>query len=522
MHGIDRADIEIEESRTTLLAGGNGQGKSSIINAATAVLLPRPYPAGTTKKFPIINNAHKDAFVKFESGYVTRQVTYPSAEVHTLAGYGIACDEWAVGEWKMVDFKEEDRAKFLTELAGTKPTRERVEIELKDLNIEADKLKSLIDSALNISFEVASKTAEGWAKELKGEFKVITGVQWGSNQGLTFRPEGWTDDLATSTRENLVACVESAKKTLEDAIGKAALYRAAGDKEAIAKEIAEWSEKLENYEQSVNDARTMLDAKQQSSKVVKCSGCGLEGTVEGSSLVARPQAVGSTESDMSELQRTLKQAESGRNNAQLALGVAKGKFENAEGAGEPVEVQPFRDQAQLAERRLKAFDAKHKGTDLHYRISDMLKAAEVLSPDGLPKTALLEGVKVLNVQLAKLCEIAEWGRVDIDDSLMLRYEGRVYHRRILSKSERYKCDVTFQVLWARIKKSQVVLVDDADDLRDYAAQEGLFTLLHACKLTALVGMACADAPPDLEAAGIGETYIVERGTARKMKEAVQA
>jgi len=65
--------------------------------------------------------------------------------------------------------------------------------------------------------------------------------------------------------------------------------------------------------------------------------------------------------------------------------------------------------------------------------------------------------------------------------------------------------VTFQVLWARKKRSEVVVIDRVD-LLDGEGRNGLFSLLANTDMTALVAMMILEEgeEPDLKKAEIGK------------------
>ena len=512
-----RATVEIDtdQGEIVLLASReNGAGKSSIIHAATCALLPNPLPPGESKKEfaeQMLNEGSKSGYIMLETADTCRQITYPDCEVKTIRGTGVQVDEWAAGEKKFMRMPFAERAKALVELTGAKVTRKMLEEEFKDLNIDEKEVKQLIDWAVTNGGTGASDAAKGWAASLKAEFKVVAGTAWGSNKGLTFQPQGYTADLEGQTLDSLQQVVAKAKAELEEAIGKAALHKAAGDKEQAAQDVGYWTSRIEEGQREAEAARAELTTSLEASQVVTCSGCGLEGIIEHSKLVESSHQKIMTEEQVAELKRKERDWQAVADNAKVSLGIAKGKFETAEGAGEPVDVEPFRKAVAAAELRLNAFRAKAKGTILHFRITDMLKAAEILAPDGLAFKVLLEGIKKLNDSLAKACDIAGWEKVEIDRELNFRYDGKLYHKYVASEGQRFRCDVTFQVLWAQMKEQLLILVDRADVLGP-DGRNGLFSLLGETGTAALIGMR-VDPAPDLRAAGLGRTYLVENGTA---------
>lgn len=522
--GCDRATIETWDNQITLLAGNNGQGKSSTLNATRCVLLPEALPPGTDRKNfgqNMVHHSAKEGFVRLTSSWVTRQISYPDCEIKTLAGTGIKCDEISAGKWKLMGFDRLGRAKKLVELTGAKVPRKRFEEELEPLNIKAEHKKEIIDRAMTSDYVTASKIAESHAKDLKGEYKAKTGQQWYPQKAYKFEPDGWSPDLDLATKEQLEMELNVATKAYEDAVGKAAVYRAAGDKDALAKEVEECTASVENWTAQVEKAIEHYDKVKNAKARVTCAECGIEGIVEDGKLVKTEHPNLSLIPSADIAKKQYEESNHALQNATMLLGMTKQKFDHAEGVGEPVDVEAFRLKRTTAERRLRAFNLKLEALNLHYRIGDMLKAMDLVGPDGLAMAVLLDKVKDVNKDLYSLCQMADWGIVEIDRDLCLRYNGELYHDWVASETEQFKCDVIFQVYWTKKMKMVVMLVDRVDVLVNLDDRDGLFSLLASAGVTSIVAMATHDEAPDLNEAGIGRTYKIEKGIATAL-EAVPA
>lgn len=525
--GADNAEIILADDKITLIAGENGQGKSSIIEAAQAVLAARPLPTGMTKGFgrAVIHEAHQEASVRFDSRDGVRKLTYPDCQIHTLEGTGLLCDDWSLGLLKLTRLPIDERARRLTEIASCVVTRERLLAELSPLAMDAVQLERLVALALSKNFEAANKQAEGWARELKGEFKAVTGIQWGSNQGVTFTPSGWEDSLARYTLKELEEDAKDKQKNLEAAIGAAALTQQAkehfGKRDEYAKEVERWAREVEQLTIQLKSAREESDTHQRRSQKLTCGGCGLVGIVENGILTKAP------EKPVSQPKSQVKEIELKLGNAQATLGIAKNNFDKAVGCEgslkQAPDVESFRQAAERAQQRVRAKVAKDQGTHLHHRIVDMLKAAEIVSPAGLPLKALHEALESLNQHLSWLCRAAGWAQVEITRDLDLLYNRRPYW--LLSKSEKYRADATVQLVLARILRQEMVIFDEADML-DRTGRNQLFAALSTIKISALVAMTTFRAKdgsmevPDLKRAGLGITYIVDSGMASPLSERV--
>ena len=99
--------------------------------------------------------------------------------------------------------------------------------------------------------------------------------------------------------------------------------------------------------------------------------------------------------------------------------------------------------------------------------------------------------------------------------------GRPY--ALLSSSEQFRSRAALQLAMARLDQSSMVVIDGADIL-DAPARSGLFALLDEAGLPALVCMTLnrREQVPDLEAAGLGQSYWISGGVAQPLHEPAEA
>lgn len=509
------AEIEIQDRKITMLVGENAQGKSNIINLAKAALLPRALPEGMSKKDygqALVNDACKEGEVVLESPGLKRVVNYPDCEVKTISGsQSCKFDEWAAQEYRLPYLTAAAKGMWLSKVTQSKPTEQELFEQLDPLNILPSSQEKLLKIYKSSGPETALAVATDFAKEIKLEFKALTGEQWYVNKAVLWKPKGYTDDLEKTSVVELEVERTRTEAEYQSNKERAALFRAAGNKEELLAEVETWTTTLMERETELKAAQAFHDHHQKRKNIVTCEGCGLEGIVDGTKLTKTQTTESPPDPSI-----TLEQAKNAVGNAQMALGLAKGNLDKAEGMGEPVDLKKYSDAWDLARTRFEAAKKKHESMALHYRVVDMLKACDIVSPDGLAKAKLLIGVKEFNKKLREYSELAGWEAVQIDKSLNLTYDNRAYHPHILSESERFRADVTFQVAYAIATEQELVLIDRAD-LLDVPGREGLLNLLYGLDMTAVVGMTAAGSDvPNLEEMGIGTTYIVKRGTVVRM------
>lgn len=169
-------------------------------------------------------------------------------------------------------------------------------------------------------------------------------------------------------------------------------------------------------------------------------------------------------------------------------------------------------------------EAKEKADKLHKSIMDNQLIIDVLAPDGLRQTKLAEAMEDLNNRLSELSSIASWKRVAVSDDMTITYGGKRYEGLATATSEKFRVRVTLQFVLAQIQSSHLVVIDAAD-VMDAKGRGGLFSLLKATGVDAVISMTyneitqieeIARALPHVKA------YWLEGATARQVGKAVAA
>lgn len=517
--GAFKVEVQLIPGKTALLAGENGAGKSSTITAARAVLSAVALPPDWEKQDAkdLVHDAVDEAAVKFSypEGPGERLITYPACD--TFGRGAPIVNGWALGSKILHALPMKERFSELVSILGAKVDGPTLRKELDKLEHLAKEHKdALVLKAIGNGYEVAQAAAEGYARELKGTFKAVAGCGHGANQGLTFKPLNWEEMLEKASLDDLKTAAIEAQKEHDEAVGKAALANAAaehaGKKDEYATKLSEWTGKIDETVIQLQSARFAL------SESLTCSGCGMVGRSYEGNLVATDHVDTSNykPSNVKDLEQRLA-------NAQLAMGVTKANFEEAvkhEGvAAERVDVAAFKAKLAQAVHRVAAKVNKEKGIALHYQIMDTLKAADIVSPSGLPRRILLNALEAFNKDMATICELAGWNAFWIDNNLGLRCTTRDYRR--LSKGQRFRADATLQLAIAKKQKQSVVVMDELEAL-DKPGRNQLFTVLANSEVAALIALTTSKDRdgnveiPDLAKAGIGTTYVIEAGVSKPL------
>ncbi|MBF0247045.1 MAG: hypothetical protein HQL36_03075, partial [Alphaproteobacteria bacterium] len=219
------------------------------------------------------------------------------------------------------------------------------------------------------------------------------------------------------------------------------------------------------------------------------------------------------ESMLAGAEKSLRQAEDiqrGYENAVSKLAEIEGQETT-----DPAVIEDARQRVRSAEARINAKLAKERADKLHNSIRNNQTLIDILKPDGLRKRRMAFAATEFNKErLTPLCDAAGWDAVELDHDLNLRYGGRVAIEPMRSEAQVYRAHATLQLALAQIDGSSMVVLDRADCL-DAAGRNGLFSMLKAAGVPALVGMMMnkPGAVPDLAAANMGRSYWIESGEA---------
>lgn len=558
------AHAEITIAPLALVAGINGQGKTSILQGIAAALTGSVLPIeGLTKGTAglLVHDGDKDGGVVLTGPDGVTSITWPACKTSS-EGRPLRASTYAVGLQSLVTDNPTTRAATLGQLLKAAPTLEALTASLDGTGIDVKPIWANIekfgwDRALDDAKETGAKT--------KGKWESITREKYGSKKAAEWKPAGWSLDLqsmkdesdlgaeAAKTEDRRLAVVRLAN--VNDA--RVAELRAHGAQKpdllaAETKAQRAYSDALRDVERLTTERRE-LGAPADDRDIVACPCCGEDVRVivkaNGGYLLEKPPAKRSDAEEaafqvaylaasdkitaasqvanehretMLRAQRAVAAAIDAETEAK-ALEARNAKAREA-GSAETggMTVGQATLAAQKAAARLTAYRQRKEADAYHYQIEANSRLIEVLDPKGLRKTALHDAIEAWNADIADLCAAAGWSAVTVDsDTLAIAYGGRPYG--LLSASEQVRCAVTLQVAIALQDGSDALVIDGADIL-DSKGRMGLIGgLLPYVGLSAVVGMTLLKrgSAPDLAAHGIGATYWVEGGVAEPLTPAAQ-
>ena len=191
---------------------------------------------------------------------------------------------------------------------------------------------------------------------------------------------------------------------------------------------------------------------------------------------------------------------------------AKEKLDTLGAGGAAMDVEAMRTAYAKAERRLDDFNAYHKARQLYERILTQKELVTALGQGGVRKEKLDQQInKFCDEVLQPLSNAYGCERVWLDNDLEIWRGNRRYH--LLSRSARYAVRIILQAAIAMADRSELLVIDDVDEINDRRNRAGLMGMVTSTGIPALVCMAKRpeENAPDLAARGAGQTYSVIEG-----------
>ncbi|HCF6020803.1 AAA family ATPase [Pseudomonas aeruginosa] len=522
--GLRHAALDVS-APVLLVAGHNGAGKSSLLDAISHAFTGKPGRVAQKQHIGqlITEGAKKgEARVEWldESGEVQAcGVALPSGKGSPLADSPFLPFVLDASRFAALDAK--DRRRVLFDLTGASASPAEVGKRLKAKGIDLalfEKVKPLLRSG----FSAMVGQAKDYASEARGAWKAITGENYGSEKANGWEPEAppviVSEEELESARAELRATAQdldeaqqtlgSSKRAHADAQARASRITALRETAALAdrrrNKLAtdeanqdEWSEKVMAAEAAASG--------EPAHQPLTCPHCQGAVDLQAGELVphqppakvADPEAakrleeyrgyLASAQRAVANSQRDLKESEdAAAQAAALEAETAQAPSAEAIANGEQAinELRQARDRQQAKVQSLQeAFNAAAQRQDVikqaagfHAEVCAWSALADALSPTGIPAEILADAIGPVNELLQRLSGTAGWSPVQISADIDVTFGGRLYG--LLSESERWRCDATLALAIATISGLRLVLLDRLDVL-DLPSRSQAIALMRA-------------------------------------------
>lgn len=546
--GCDRA--EIDASGITLLVGDGGSSKTSICMAVAAAGSGQILPVdGLTKGRAgiLVRNGTDHARSEIVSDTGRATIRWPQCE-YEVEGDAPYASPFAVGLKAFSGLAEKERATVLREYVAEDPTPTKDDLtsELKEYRVSAEVAEVVWKTIDEHGWDAAHVRAKEKGAQLKGQWQEVTGENYGSKKAESWRPEGFDEGDPSQTdegnEESFAAEVEGTKRRLERAIAQQAVseaelaaHRAAAS--ATVPNIAALRSELSTALAELEEAKSRRAGLPPATNApgVPCPHCGgslhvYQGRLSKAETIAAPElkkreaAILSADKEVTRLEEKVSHAESSLSDAERAAAnrdAAARKLSDAEARTGGEDPEGVRSSLAAAEAKLAAY-RKWRSAKKHHR-SILINQAiiDVLDPTGLRRRKLLKLLERLSDEVfAPLCKVAGWKPVTINEALEVCYGGRTFG--MLCRSEKKRADIVMQIGMARVDKSALIVIDDAEFI-PMGARKGLIMMLAETGIPSIVAMMVPSPGkvPDLTKAGLGKTYWVQDGLVTPVDELQQ-
>jgi hypothetical protein len=474
------------------------------------------------------------------------RIDWPSCTV-TSEGKPPSASTSAAGLRTLAVLSARDRAGLIGAILHADPTRADLESAFADQGLAGavETIWQLIEAQ---GWDQAHALRKEQGAQYKGEWRRVTGVNYGSRIAAAWVPKGWAAAEEKLDEEDFVDTLARAKTAHERAVAAAAVSDA--EREQLIREAGEQKSGEHDLQLATRAAKEAQAALEQATAArqalpaaeaatgIPCPHCGKPLEIRRLSLVEqslvkvepiaaaelkrRRTAIAEADGEISRLRgelqtkhRTAALAQVDLDKSIAAQAQVAALTPGDKSAGGSVETT--RAAVETAAARLLAFRQKRDADRLSDAIATNDQILDVLAADGLRAKKLARVLDAFNgAQLKPLTDAAQWKACAIEPDMALTYGGRRYG--LLSTSEQYRVRVALQVAMARIEGADLVVIDAADVL-DAPTRSGLFRLISAAGIPAVVSMTLArrEQVPDLAALRLGASYWLENGLLEQLR-----
>lgn len=535
------AAAEVEASKIALILGLNGQGKTStLLPIAAALRGGVPLGLQKTKAGMLVKTGAGAASVVLEEDGSKVEVFWPKCERRSEGVSAPEASDIAVGAVAFPAMADKDKVELLRDILKTDPVKQELCEALADAGLSEKVQEAVWHNIEAEGWDASLDRAKEKGRSLKSQWALIAGETYGEKKAASWFPQGWENDLETTSTEALEADVSLARADLEDKIANQAI---SADELARLQEkadgLAETEKKCDDAAGKVTEAQKALkEARAAREKLPKlpnydlvCPHCGKPVVYQFGKLEAIKQSLSAEERE--KLEQQILDADNAVSKAERELNAAKHDFiladsdlqaikkakeelEAKQGKTiQPAEVDEARNAVRKAETRLQSFNRYNEALRVHRNILENQAIINVLEPEGIRRRSLEKGLADFNGRLEYLCHVAGWACVKVDGDMSVSYNDRPFV--LCSESEKFRAKVTLQAAIAEYDGSHALVVDAADIL-DNKGRAGLLKLLAGQSYCSFVGMMAAkpSAAPDLKKLGIGRKYWVEAGNCEEV------
>lgn len=549
--GIENADVALDPG-VLLVAGQNGAGKSSLIQAIASAAVGSWHIRGVSKKadLPMVVRAGATGgsiLLEYTGG--SCRISYPDGAVEQHGRPPDLGTPLGFGFQRFMSLPAATRLAEMQTRFQTAPTREDfdrwwrehptpgIDPSAKPGEKARDAAEKLWADIEESGWDAVAKRESGKVTMIQGRWAEATGARWGVQLRQTWAPPGLHRGETYSLDEAIVAVAE-AKALLEQKLSLAAsgttkrdaLRAAVGGLPEHRGRLAAAEERKAKLDKEIEK---IILAKEADGEPVDprkypacphCSGALWIKTERGVGLVLEkaPERMDLEAYEAAVIQRNALLATIAerrgdidqlvRDISLLRAHVAAGETAEQDLAA-LAEVPEVTDE-EIANARVGVDEAEGhrarvqkllRAIDLNEQWEVAVLIRDAIASDGIRGQVLALRTSEISVELTEVSRLAEMGELRLDPvDAALIYDGKPYN--MLSESEQWRADFLMALVLNKREKAKLFVADRLDLLHPQA-RPGVLQALAKLGIPCVVCMTARDPkqPPDLAQHGLGRT-----------------
>ena len=539
--GVHHAAIEVTEP-VLLISGGNGQGKSSLLDSIAMAFTGQPRRVNLRRDIVnLITEGAKKGSVGLHTseGQFGTELPATKTSVHYTDSNFL---DYVLDASAFAKINDKDRRKLLFELTGARANAPLIAEKLASRGISKELIEQ-VKPLLISGFPAASDHAKNLSSEARGGWKQLAGEVYGSAKA-----EGWEpEDLSVSVDiEHLSKCknnLSSIDAELNSAMQSLSESKASATQAAnMAKRMAALNSTaslLSERQQELDAAKVKLSTINEEVRAASQAGgipksglihsmgrflndvlkddsadLGIARSKEAKTLLdeyvsknGEIETTGNPElaAQLPELKNKASFALVAVTNLEhivneaLDAAASVAELENYTSSApspEAIEnaeklINDLRQHRDKAKAEVTALQGAQEAADnrksiiqkaaaLHKQVQDWSEISSALSPTGIPAEILQDALAPVNDMLRSLSEGSGWKDARVNGDIELTYGERLYG--LLSESEKWRVDAMRAITIASLSGLRLVTLDRFDVLEPAARPQALKMLLKSKKL----------------------------------------
>ncbi len=517
--GLRRVDVALS-SPIALFAGGNGQGKSSIMETIHMAMRKQILRVEKKSEYGLmVREGAKEGSATIVTDYGhANTVNLPAGEIISAEyGYPAPMMDCVLDPHRFIAMTPDERRAFLFELTNCGLEKKKIITRLvEDKNCKKELVERIIP-LLRADFTVVQQEAENKAKESRAMWKAVAGSNYGSLKAKDWaaeKPE--VDEAALATAEELVAQLAQEVNELRSKVGNIeGQLKSQSDIKERLEQAKDLASKLQRYQDKLKaDEQSLKLAEDNLQKATAKAGTApREGLVHEMARFLNSAEIGPDHVLAANLLLTRYEKEHGsidepgdpmalaslpnltksRDMAKSALEKTNGlvvaakaaekmlaEFGDASCDYKPEDLAESRALLSSKEGELKsatsglekmradkaaaasADERTQKAAGHHADVIEWEKIASALAPDGLPAELLADALKPVNALLQAYAVMTGWRQPRIDPDMCIRADGRPY--ALHSESEKWRIDAMISAAIASMSDIRIIMLDRVDVL----------------------------------------------------------